>query len=499
MESRTTTGGDNRVSNATIEYFLDGGTYVAPPTSLADVVVDLMSTSDSGTLDTDNITNITLPTVTVYLTGKTLIAGHILQVIDTSYSNAVVGTYTIIAQDASGLASKDIKLSNLSGGAHALKAQFSTSSGTLGTPSTTATTVMVDTTVPTTTISALTLSADTGTSGTDFITKTASQTISGTLSAVTVAGEVVKVSIDNGTTWMTATNTIGQNSFSVSGVTLTGSNTLKVQVEDAAGNASTAKSQVYVLDTTSPGVSTVTDGTAASVTKDAITFTVTFDEAVVGTVGTSSFTATNGTVNSVTSAGGNAYTVVVSPTVGMASGNVALSLVGTGLTDAAGNTVVSANLSGKDSQGIDTLAPTTTVSGLVLSADTGTSGTDFITKTALQTISGTLSAVTVAGDVVKVSLDNGATWTTATNIIGENSFSMPGVTLTGSNTLKVQVEDAAGNVGVATSQAYVLDTVVPTTTISTLVFSADTGTISTDFITKTASQTISGTLSAVTV
>ncbi len=320
---------------------------------------------------------------------------------------------------------------------------------------------VLDTVVPTTTISTLTLSADTGTSSTDFITRTASQTISGTLSAATVAGEEVKVSIDNGAHWTAATNTIGQNSFSLSGVTLTGSNTLKVQVEDAAGNTGTVKSQVYVLDTTAPSVSTVSDTTTALVTKDAISFTVTFDEAVVGTVGIGSFSATNGTVSSVTSAGVNAYSVIVTPTAGVASGNVALSLVGTGLTDTAGNVVVSADLSSKDSQGIDTLAPTTTVSSLVLSADTGTSSTDFITRTASQMISGTLSAVTVTGEVVKVSLDNGATWTTATNTIGQNSFSLSGVTLTGNNTLKVQVEDTAGNVGTATSQAYVLDVVAP--------------------------------------
>ncbi|MFZ4524873.1 MAG: beta strand repeat-containing protein [Chlorobium sp.] len=270
---------------------------------------------------------------------------------------------------------------------------------------------------------------------------------------------------------------------------------------DAVGNtvasADLSGKDSQGIDTLVPSVSTVTDTTAAGITKDAISFTVTFDEAVVGTVGTGSFTATNGTVSSVTSTGSNAYTVVVTPTAGVASGDVALSLVGTGLTDAVGNTVASADLSGKDIQGIDTLAPATTISTLLFSADTGTSNTDFITKTASQTISGTLSAVTVTGEVVKVSTDNATTWTTATNIEGQNSFSLSGVTLTGSNTLKVEVEDAAGNAGIVKSQEYVLDTVAPTTTISGLHLSADTGTNNTDFITKTASQTISGTLSAV--
>jgi hypothetical protein len=103
---------------------------------------------------------------------------------------------------------------------------------------------------------------------------------------------------------------------------------------DMVGNGNIAASS----DRIDPTVSRVTDATSATKTKDPITFTVTFDEAVVGLVGTSSFTATNGTVTSVAQVGSsNVYTVVVAPTAGVANGNVALSVVGTGLTDAAGN------------------------------------------------------------------------------------------------------------------------------------------------------------------
>src|SRR5207302_514055 len=61
------------------------------------------------------------------------------------------------------------------------------------------------------------LSADTGTSGSDFITMTASQTVSGTLGGTLNAGETVEVSAD-GSTWVTAT--IIDSSWSASGVTL---------------------------------------------------------------------------------------------------------------------------------------------------------------------------------------------------------------------------------------------------------------------------------------
>src|SRR4029077_13360467 len=70
------------------------------------------------------------------------------------------------------------------------------------------------------------------------------------------------------------------------------------------------------------------------------------------------------------------------------------------------------------------------------------------------------------------------------------------VTLTGNNTLQVRAEDTAGNFSTAKTQAYLLDTTPPTERVSTVAFSADTGTSSSDFITNTASQTISGTLSA---
>jgi hypothetical protein len=207
---------------------------------------------------------------------------------------------------------------------------------------------------PTATIATTVFSNDTGTAG-DFNTATAAQTISGTLSANMVAGEVVEVSTNNGTSWTTATTSVGANTWSLAGVTLTGSDTLKVRVTDTAGNSGTVHSQAYVLDT---------------------------------------------------------------------------------------------------------VAPTATIATTVFSNDTGTAG-DFNTATAAQTISGTLSANMVAGEVVEVSTNNGTSWTTATTSVGANTWSLAGVTLTASDTLKVRVTDTAGNSGTVHSQAYVLDTTAP--------------------------------------
>ena len=89
------------------------------------------------------------------------------------------------------------------------------------------------------------------------------------------------------------------------------------------------------------------------------------------------------------------------------------------------------------------------------------SSTDFITKTAEQTISGTLSTTLALGEIVQVSLNNGGTWTTATTTVGQNTWSLGGQTLLGNGTLKIRVADLAGNTGPESTQAYVLDTTAP--------------------------------------
>src|SRR3569623_399829 len=95
-----------------------------------------------------------------------------------------------------------------------------------------------------------------------------------------------------------------------------------------------------------------------------------------------------------------------------------------------GNTTTTADTSNAT---VDNVAPTTSIATMSFSADTGRSSSDFITKTAAQTISGTTSAYIVSGEIVEVSLDNGSTWTTATTSVGSNTWSLSGQTLTSSN------------------------------------------------------------------
>src|SRR5205085_4067328 len=116
------------------------------------------------------------------------------------------------------------------------------------------------------------------------------------------------VSLDNGSTWATATSSVGSNTWSI-GVTLTASNTLKARVSNASTTGA-ALSQAYVLDTTAPTVSnvTATNANAAYTVGANIVPTVQFTEPIfVNTgAGTPALALNSGGSGSYTSvSGGN--------------------------------------------------------------------------------------------------------------------------------------------------------------------------------------------------
>lgn len=350
--------------------------------------------------------------------------------------------------------------------------------------------IVIDTAAPTVTGATVVFSADTGLSNSDLITNTPSQSVSGTLTGPLGTGETVLVSFDDGQSWTTATAS-GSTWNLPTPVTLAGSDTLKVRVDDAAGNQGSAASFAYVLDTTPPsGVSSISlSNDTGSSSSDFIT------NAAAQTIsGTASSAFAAGDQVHVSLDNGATWTVV-STTAGANTWSLHATLAGSDtlkvrIADTAGNygTVAS------QAYVLDTTQPTTTISSLALSADTGTSSSDFITKTAAQTVSGTLSANLATAEQVQVSMDNGASWTTANATVGQNTWSLSGVTLVQSSTLQARVVDTAGNEGTRLSQAYVYDTVAPAS-VSSLSLSSDTGASSTDFVTKVSAQTISGVLS----
>jgi hypothetical protein len=93
-------------------------------------------------------------------------------------------------------------------------------------------------------------------------------------------------------------------------------------------------------------------------------------------------------------------------------------------------------------------------------------------------------------------LKNGTDVAATGTVVTGTALSWTGATLSGTSSIKIEVRDAAGNVGTVATQNYELDTTAPTQTVSAIDISADTGSSATDFITATASQTITGTLSA---
>ena len=127
------------------------------------------------------------------------------------------------------------------------------------------------------------LSADSGSSTTDLATNVASQTVSGTLSVALGAGDVVRVSLDNGASWLTADAPAGATAFSIETVTLTGSGTLMARVENAGGVAGKTSLHAYTLDQTAPLAPTLSQLTAtvtAGIAEANSTVTV-FDGALV--------------------------------------------------------------------------------------------------------------------------------------------------------------------------------------------------------------------------
>ncbi|MCX8520273.1 MAG: LamG domain-containing protein [Rhodoferax sp.] len=97
------------------------------------------------------------------------------------------------------------------------------------------------------------LSADSGAVG-DFVTHTASQTITAQLTAALAADETLRYRLDSGHTWTEVNSTaIHGSSVTLAGITLlAGTHNLEFQVKDAAGNVGRTTAQPYTLDTTPP-------------------------------------------------------------------------------------------------------------------------------------------------------------------------------------------------------------------------------------------------------
>ena len=219
------------------------------PSSLAIQTLDLLAASDSfgsGGTNTDNITNVTTPTIQVStMNGVAMSAGDIIQIIDTSNGNAVVGSYTVVAGDLSGGTwsgtTKNITLSTtLSDGLHNLNVRLSDSAGNLGTQSTTTLGVTEDTTAD----AGADLAISAGTRSGNNQNYTISGLDTNTTATVTFSG----TANPSGSLVITATQTTnGTFTQSISNFKPGTTVTVTIAADDVAGNHASSTSSFSVV------------------------------------------------------------------------------------------------------------------------------------------------------------------------------------------------------------------------------------------------------------
>ncbi len=164
---------------------------------------------------------------------------------------------------------------------------------------------------------------------------------------VTVGGQAYTATV-TGTTW----------SVDVTTALAAGTYDIAVSATDTLGNTGTTTlTGGLVIDLTAPTATVATDATGPT-NDTALTFTITFSEAVTGFT-QAGLTVTGGTVASFTPDPSDAttYTVVVTPTPG-SDGPVSVSVTAGAAADAAGNDNTASNTASVDFDGV---APTATV------------------------------------------------------------------------------------------------------------------------------------------
>ncbi|MFY9916591.1 MAG: Ig-like domain-containing protein, partial [Nocardioidaceae bacterium] len=319
------------------------------------------------------------------------------------------------------------------------------------------------------------ISNDTGTSSTDKITNSPAQTLSGTAEA----NSTVKI-IRGGVTIATGTAS-GTGSYAIPFTLVEGVNTLTVTATDVADNVSTASTSLTVtLDTTmaDPAFTGISNDTGSS-SNDQITTVAA--QTISGTAKANSTVVVKRggtTIATLTASGTGTFSLATTLPVGTSNFTVTSS-------DVAGNSVTSTPWPVT----LDTTAPAAPVlTGI--SDDTGASATDLVTNDANQTVLGTSEAGT------GVTLKRSGSTVATTTADGGGAFGA-GVTLVeGTNSFTALATDVAGNVSTPSAALTVtLDTVAPMAPALTGI-SNDTGSSSSDLITRAAKQTLSGTAEA---
>ncbi|WP_180336414.1 Ig-like domain-containing protein [Pontibacter ramchanderi] len=294
-------------------------------------VPDLLSSSDTGISNSDNITNDNTPTFS-----GTATPGYTV----TLYSGgSAVG---IARADDSG--KWTITTSSLADGAHSMTAIAVDGTGSQS-PASAALTVVIDTTAPNTTITASPAAATNATSAT--FTFTSNETVS-----------TFQASVD-GSPFTIATSPITLTGLSG------GTHTVQIRAMDAAGNLDpTPASYTWTVDATAPAVTGITRHNPATATTNvtSVTFLVSFSEGVTSVDADDFSLATTGgvtgTVSGVSGAG-TRYEITVSNIIGSGTLRLDVMASGTGITDEVGNGLSGGYTAGQ-TYTIDTTRPVIT-------------------------------------------------------------------------------------------------------------------------------------------
>ncbi|SIT93566.1 gliding motility-associated C-terminal domain-containing protein [Pontibacter indicus] len=458
----TYTPNTNAVGADNFSYRVSNGTTVSN-TAIVNVTIvelaapsvpDLLSSSDTGISNNDNITSDNTPTFS-----GTATAGYTV----TLYSGgSVVGTTT-----ADGAGNWSITTTTLADGAHIMTAKAVDGTGSQS-PASAALTVTIDTTAPNTTITGSPAAVTNATSAT--FTFTSNET------SITFQASV------NGSSFITASASLTLTGLSG------GTHNVLIRAMDAAGNVDpTPASYTWTVDATAPAVTGITrhNPTTETTSANTVTFLVSFSESVTG-LGAGDFTLTGtGTATGIltsVSGSGERYQVTVSDISGSGTLRLDMNASGTGITDMVGNGLSGGYTAGQ-TYTIDTTSPVITSVSVPANA-TYSAGQhlDFTINFSEAVVVNTQNGTPALGLTV------GATSRQAVYVSGSGSTALSfrytvqpgeqdtdGITLSAAIALNSgTITDALGNAavlslnGVASTAGVLVDAVAPTITSITL-------------------------------
>jgi VCBS repeat-containing protein len=413
-----------------------------PPGAPSSPII-MVPSSDSGSSNSDGITNITSPLVHISLSGTNAAAGDNVELLLGGHS---FGTPMVATLSAMDIANGYIDMTVVSGslgadGTKVLTSRVTDIAGNAGTAGGSFT-FTLDTTAPAApSAPVLATASDSGSSNSDRITNVTTPTLTGTAEE----GSIVTLYDTNGTTVLgTAVANGGVWSITISTLT-NGAHFLKALAMDEAGNVSSSTSGplAITIDTTAPAapatpiLATASDSGASDF--DGITLVTT--PVISGTAEASSLVTlydTDGTTVLGTAIATGGVWSITSSTLAAGAHNLSVKA-----TDHAGNTSAASSALAIT---IDTTAPTAPVAPVLAAAsDSGASNTDGITRITTPVVTGTAEA----GSWVTL-YDTDGTTVLGTAIATGGVWSITSSTLAaGAHSMTVKATDRAGNVSTA--------------------------------------------------